>query len=83
MLAAALPLIEMPTEEHWNIGRAAIRLLPAVRIEQRFMGDQAAADLARDWQIMVRAAQGTSASGQDRNGLEAKPAGPVAESDAP
>jgi hypothetical protein len=33
--------------------------------------------------VLHRAAQGTSASGQDRNGLEAKPAGPVLEEDAP
>jgi len=56
MVAAALPLFQAPTEEQRAIGRAALALLPPVRIEQHYQGEQAAADLVRDWQTMIDAA---------------------------
>lgn len=57
MIAAALPLISQPTQEHRATGKAALALLPPVRVEQHFQGEQAAADLARDWETMIDAAR--------------------------
>jgi hypothetical protein len=73
MVAAALPLIQHPTDEQRAIGKAALALLPPVRVEQHFLGEQAAADLVRDWQAMIDAAAGPQGN-EEESSREARAA---------
>ena len=57
MLAAALPLFEPPTDEDQVTASEALALLPPVGAKGREDGIFAAAELARDYRIMLTVAK--------------------------
>lgn len=63
MLARVLPMIEAPTAEDIASGKAAVALLPPVSRVRRADGEQAAADLARDYRMLMLDAADTAGTG--------------------